>query len=471
MTIQVNFYNLQQIQREFVSYKEALEAARSAVTQIQAILLAENKGQWTAAMSANALKLKQDIQAVEQEVVDIQTLLKDYTKAMTAILQPKPAQATVYVDPLNIGHRLGRIKGAIQAIDASPSAAPANPRLVKPSDPNNQANEQYNGEQIANLKGKISASQTTMLADWQAMNQIYQKKVLQFEACDKHYGKKAQALYNKYSGFKERAADTAMGVLKIGEAAIKSLWGTITGTLQFVSDAIIGVLPIDCKVVNEAAARDEAIGKGLVSLFLHPGVNVQNIRENINNTAGKDGWGVVIGDAAPQIALLALGGAGAAGKLGDASKLGELGGAAKVTQTIDGIKIINGMVGGKIPIEIYKKIRMDSIINPDNHIMTLGKYNAGGKSYVVIAKDGKTKCFDLGTDWNKIKQEYHLTNQQMFDYFNKPALDDAIKANDKFVFTHDPRKYGGDLAQELKYLKKHGYIYDPKAMTAIPKTK
>ena len=37
--------------------------------------------------------------------------------------------------------------------------------------------------------------------------------------------------------------------------------------------------------------------------------------------------------------MLALGGAGAAGKLGDASKLGELSGAAKVTQTIETIEL------------------------------------------------------------------------------------------------------------------------------------
>lgn len=48
----------------------------------------------------------------------------------------------------------------------------------------------------------------------------------------------------------------------------------------------------------------------------------------------------------------------------------------------------------------------------------------------------------------------------MFDYFNKPALDDAINAGKEIRFSHNPEAYGEcALKWEWDYLQeKHGYF-------------
>ena len=48
----------------------------------------------------------------------------------------------------------------------------------------------------------------------------------------------------------------------------------------------------------------------------------------------------------------------------------------------------------------------------------------------------------------------------MFDYFNKPALDDAVSAGKKIRFSHNPEAYGEcALKWEWDYLQeKHGYF-------------
>ena len=127
-----------------------------------------------------------------------------------------------------------------------------------------------------------------------------------------------------------------------------------------------------------------------------------------------------------------------------------------------------------MPLEEYEMYRTKSIINPDSDTMTLGKYEPtirpdgtpdwstpGPNSY--ISKAGDTTYFSLGDDWNKITVEYGLDaeGKEMFKYFNKPALDDAVAQGKTIRFSHKPtleeyRKSA--LRWEWDYLQEqHGY--------------
>ena len=93
--------------------------------------------------------------------------------------------------------------------------------------------------------------------------------------------------------------------------------------------------------------------------------------------------------------------------------------------------------------------------NIDSDTMTLGKYEPtiradGTKDFSIpgpgayTVKAGDTTYFSLGTEWDKITDTYGLdvAGQNMFDYFNKPALDDAINAGKEIRFSHNPEAYG-----------------------------
>ncbi|WP_242950504.1 hypothetical protein [Clostridium acidisoli] len=146
------------------------------------------------------------------------------------------------------------------------------------------------------------------------------------------------------------------------------------------------------------------------------------------------------------------------------------GGSNAVDDSIDGIKIIDGKVGGKIPVDEFKNIRTESIQNVDSDAITLGKYKPTVKpdgsldwtipandSYTVMA--GDTTYFSLGNDWDVIKGKYNITDDDMFDLFNVPALDDAAKAGKEIRFSHDPTAYGDcALKKEWEYLESsYGY--------------
>ena len=128
-----------------------------------------------------------------------------------------------------------------------------------------------------------------------------------------------------------------------------------------------------------------------------------------------------------------------------------------------------------MPLEEYEMYRTKSVINPDSDTMTLGKYEPtirpdgtsdwstpGPNSY--ISKAGDTTYFSLGDDWNKLTEAYHLDSrgEQMFEAFNKPALDDAVAQGKTIRFSHNPKlpQYEESaLRWEWDYLKEHhGYV-------------
>jgi hypothetical protein len=122
-------------------------------------------------------------------------------------------------------------------------------------------------------------------------------------------------------------------------------------------------------------------------------------------------------------------------------------------ELIDGITITDGKVGGKIPIDEFKTIRQSSIKNPDADSITLGKYTNGLDSYIAKA-GGNSSYFDMGSNFDKVMKEYDLSYDEMFEYFNKPVLNDAISSGKTIRFSHDPRLYEtGFIVDEWEYIK------------------
>lgn len=121
--------------------------------------------------------------------------------------------------------------------------------------------------------------------------------------------------------------------------------------------------------------------------------------------------------------------------------------------------------GYDILVDDYIKICKESIQNPSSDTMTLGKYFPSIKqdgssdwsipanhSYTVMA--GDTTYFSLGNERDVIKETYSITDKEMFELFNVPALDDAVKSGKEIRFSQDPRAYGGGaLKDEWEYFK------------------
>ena len=120
--------------------------------------------------------------------------------------------------------------------------------------------------------------------------------------------------------------------------------------------------------------------------------------------------------------------------------------------------LIDGKVAGKISLEEYEAIRKRSVKNAASDTLTLGKYAADETSYTVRA--GKTSYFDLGDEWSPIKGKYNLNEDEMFEIFNKPVLEDALNEGKTIRFSHNPTLNEGFLLREWEYIKKAADLSD-----------
>ena len=150
------------------------------------------------------------------------------------------------------------------------------------------------------------------------------------------------------------------------------------------------------------------------------------------------------------------------------------------TPKIDGLFICDGKVDGKIPTDKYKEYRVKSIHNPESNEMTFGRYDverdpvtgkpikdADGNVIRLpsnyIEKAGDTTYFDLGNDWEIQTKKYRLDHRgkQLFNYYNRPAIDDAINNGKQLRFCHDPRKnHNCALEWEWEHIKEKLGIND-----------
>ena len=107
----------------------------------------------------------------------------------------------------------------------------------------------------------------------------------------------------------------------------------------------------------------------------------------------------------------------------------------------------------------FNTIFGNSVHNGFSDSVMLGKFDGGDTtSYITNAKDNGYMYFDLGDDWNVIKQKYGFTDQDMFDLFNEFFLDDIIAYKKTVYFTHNPIGDQGFLGNELKYLRNNDYV-------------
>ncbi|MFV0394902.1 MAG: hypothetical protein ACK5LC_10985 [Coprobacillaceae bacterium] len=133
----------------------------------------------------------------------------------------------------------------------------------------------------------------------------------------------------------------------------------------------------------------------------------------------------------------------------------------------------NNLKGAKtIDFNDYQATIDRSIHNIDADKVMLGKYDGGGPtSYITKAGEDYT-YFDLGADWDTIKEAQGLTDQEMFDLYNTSFLDDAMSASKPIHFSHNPIGDTGFLGQELQYIinpqNGYGYVFDEISMIAYP---
>ena len=182
--------------------------------------------------------------------------------------------------------------------------------------------------------------------------------------------------------------------------------------------------------------------------YLNAALSGISVLGAVGDTIGKGGKGLKGFDNAFDIS------GNASAMIKNALKsLDEVADGADIALDLTKLPITEKGLADKMPLDLYKEARRTSLKNADAASLTLGKYTGGADSYIARA-GSDSSYFDLGSQWDEIKHKYGFTNAQMFEYFNIPVLDDAIKKGKVIRFSHDPRMYeSGALTNEWEYIK------------------
>ena len=121
----------------------------------------------------------------------------------------------------------------------------------------------------------------------------------------------------------------------------------------------------------------------------------------------------------------------------------------------------------------YLDLLESSVHNPNGLEAVLGKFRVPGTASYIDVAEGRhppATYFSLGDQWGDIADAHNLTDADMFDSFNVPFLERMIAERKPISFSHNPLDFPGSaLADELDFLERKGYRFDPTTMQAILK--
>ncbi|MBQ3360082.1 MAG: hypothetical protein IJG47_14450 [Microbacterium sp.] len=139
----------------------------------------------------------------------------------------------------------------------------------------------------------------------------------------------------------------------------------------------------------------------------------------------------------------------------------------------DGQVLINGKP--KMSVAEWTDGYKVSIHNMDAGRATLGKWiEDSPDSYEKIAEASGDAYFNMPSSpkdlWAETQKKYGLSNDEMFELYNKPFLEEIVEKGLPIRFTRDPRSDPDSyLAQEWIYLDKKGYVLADDALSAKPR--
>ncbi|MEA4923568.1 MAG: hypothetical protein VB031_09520 [Eubacteriaceae bacterium] len=468
--IRVNFGELFEIGRQFYKYGQALNQMESALENAEK-LLAENRGLAAKAIMVDTSSMKEKIRKCKKEVSDVQNIIKDYVGDMEEILHPKNENAEMLVDRVDICANIYSMKNVSDQLNFTTmtgagcgmtgglsGGGPAADSMV---DPGEAAAMAANAEKLSDFLAEAAKTRLRLEDKGRDLDDIY-NKVKQFENKDDDYGLRAGQLYDKYSSGGEIAKDqwSAIwnGLKDIGEGVGDMLEDTVVGLCKLVynigkagvsTQAVVICGLTGTKAPDWAYKELEGIDRTAKALLYDPMLAVEGMAQSAKDTYQNKGLaycvGYVGGDVVMSIMLTrGVSKLGSVGKVG--TKLDDVGDVGKIARH------------GGIPELKYLYYKKIALHNPDSKILTLGSYEGRGPN-CYITKAGDTSYFDLGKAYDKIQKKYGLNEDQMFEIFNKPILEDAVREGKTIRFSHDPSKAKKRTAlhKEYNYLKSKGY--------------
>ncbi|HEX9062318.1 MAG TPA: hypothetical protein VF941_19275 [Clostridia bacterium] len=421
--LKINFYILEEMVSEIKKYRTALDEMESASSNIVRIM--EN----SISLPIDELKkiyngFKKDIVNCREELQDLETLLSGYINEMQAIIRPVNKRLIMRVDRNDIWFNKQSIIGACQSIRMLPMnrgnvGFGSSFGFGKKDEA--KAREEENYRRLENIWSSVIPKYSRRLdAQIDALNTLYDRKIIPYENKDDDYKSKANRLHSKYTSFWEWIWQHIKG-------DAQSLVGLIKGVVVGLYDTVKGLIELAWGIISYAAsavvlavtypfnarpkwAQDifNRTNDTVCAILEDPSLIVEGLAQQISDTYEEEGASYCTG-----YLIGSLVGAKGLDKLGKLAKLKVVGKGAETLNAADktaliseyGEEAVNAIKNG-IDIDLIKKLDELGIKTADYEKLGIGSRETAEAVAEAVSKygEGTLEAIKNGIDLDLVKK-------------------------------------------------------------------
>lgn len=240
--LKINYSKIANISNQINSYKSALETMENSLKSIKDALETENSGDAIKSLIDNYNSLESYISSCKGELEDLYNLFGGYYYDMTAIIRPINEASIMQVDRDDIWFNMQSIKGEISEIGninnsySSLDYSYANPMYYPSTNEEDKKSSEENYRKIEEIKEKIKSSANKIKGYEEAMDSLFNNKIVHYENMDDEYASKAKSAYNKYASAEEvdyiSAVNAGKDIKNFFTGVYNSFKGLVEGTVE-----------------------------------------------------------------------------------------------------------------------------------------------------------------------------------------------------------------------------------------------
>lgn len=477
--LKINFGTLDELNGDLYGFMRALERMDEALNHLDGFLN-NSSGETIEALKQEKQKTVESVSTYKSQVNDVYELTREYIDEMTWHIKPFSYHAMTRVDRNDIWWNLETIDVAIGNRTYQKIKRPY--AAYRDTAEENIFTRNRNKQKIEDIEDIITRLNRNLSEDIHYLKQLFNDHIVPYEETDNHYKSRARRVYQQYTDFWEGVGDVFNGVVTQifngidnfltsgGNVIINTFSFLFSGIEILITNMLLTIgVPLPEHIINYNNEQIDKFTGMLATIWNDPMTLLEGMAQQISDDLDEEGIIYVVGGIAGEYTAGWLLGQLTGSFIDDLVTLRKLSvvDQIKVLESY-GFTIADGKVNGLMPVDDFIEKWLNSIHNIGADHYTLGRYYIPGTdSYITVAKRNGSCYFDLGKNWNYLKKLYNLTDDQMFDLFNKPFLDDIIVSGNPVHFSHNPLgDFDAYLYREWLILEAAGYVLDPDTLIA-----
>ena len=457
--IKINYQVLQDIASSLKQYESELQSMQQSIANMDRII-SENEGETFVALGKVKRDFDDDIRKCKEEIRDIYTSIDSYVSEMCGIIGASPAGSTLLVDRADIYCNLVSIKNTcadLGRVGQEGYGYTVNTAYYE-DDPDRLAEMQRDVRRTSSMKEAIQSAARKIDGYGQAVEKIYETKIVKYEDKDDEHRAKINTLHRKYRDLKELLREGA----NLYDEYYRGIFNWLKDLAVGVVDLLVLSRSIEVYFFYKIIRHDppdwsKQRVEGLMGLKnLTPWNIVEALCQSGSDTVAEEGYAYGIGYIAPDVAIAVV----TAGSGKAATSADDIARAANLADNIDDMSDV-ARTADKLD-DISDAARTADKVDDISDCSRGSKISEGKfkSSYdIPIDENGHTRSsLELG---KKVHKEYRLNEADDINRFKETPFPsgkrpDFYDIEKKVIYElkpNNPKQIAKGRKQLAEYIK------------------